>query len=101
MSERAKLFEEDLNLSGFAPKGAATAEPAPKLFKKADRRHRTGRSEQLNLKVRAEARDLFYRLSDAQGWVQGYAFERAVQALQKELNERLDSPVSKSSFQPG
>lgn len=39
----------------------------------------------MNLKVRAETRELFYRLNDSQGWVQGYTFERAVQALQKEL----------------
>jgi hypothetical protein len=84
MANRAELIE-DLDLSDLTPPRGAKVEPAP--FKKVDRRHRTGRSEQLNLKVRAEARELFYRLTDAQGWVQGYAFERAVQALQKELNE--------------
>jgi len=90
MAERAGIFEEDLDLSGFAPKKVArvepapeairevsekvnfqSREPAPKPAKRPDRRHRTGRSEQLNLKVRAEARELFYRLNDAQGWVQG------------------------------
>jgi len=104
MAERAGLFEEDLDLSGFAPRRVARAEPAPEAIrevservnfqsreptpkpaKRPDRRHRTGRSEQLNLKVRAETRELFYRLNDSQGWVQGYTFERAVQALQKEL----------------
>jgi hypothetical protein len=40
---------------------------------------------QLNLKVRQEAVDAFYRLADAQGWVLGEAFERAVAALEREL----------------
>jgi hypothetical protein len=104
MAERASIFEDDLDLSAFTPNKSTKAEPppeairevseranfqsrepAPKPAKKADRRHRTGRNEQLNLKIRGDAKDLFYRINDAQGWVQGYTFERAVQALQKEL----------------
>jgi hypothetical protein len=111
MAERAGLFEEDLDLSTFTPKTSTKAEPAAeairevsekvnfqsrepvaKSAKKADRRHRTGRNEQLNLKVKSEAKDLFYRINDAQGWVQGYTFERAVAALQRELDvATLDS----------
>ena len=106
MAERASIFEDDMDLSAFTPSKSTkvapppeairevseranfqSREPAPRLPKKADRRHRTGRNEQLNLKVRGDARDLFYRINDAQGWVQGYTFERAVQALQRELEK--------------
>ena len=51
------------------------------------RRYRTGRNVQLNLKVRQEAVDAFYRLADERGWVLGETFERAVSALEKELRE--------------
>lgn len=104
MAERAGIFEDDLDLSVFTPNKSTGAAPsreavrevseqasfqsreaAPVPPKKADRRHRTGRNEQLNLKVRGDVKDLFYRINDAQGWVQGYTFERAVQALQREL----------------
>lgn len=106
MAERASIFEDDMDLSAFTPNKSTKAapppeairevseranfqsrEPAPKPATKADRRHRTGRNEQLNLKVRANAKDLFYQINDAQGWVQGYTFERAVQALQRELDK--------------
>jgi hypothetical protein len=51
------------------------------------RRYRTGRNIQLNLKVRREAVDAFYRLADEQGWVLGEAFERAVAALERDLRK--------------
>jgi hypothetical protein len=107
MSGRASLFgpDTDLDLSDFKPKAAAKpeqvrgvaeqagfrsreatpppapAEPAPRE----PRRYRTGRNVQLNLKVRRETVDAFYRIADQQGWVLGEAFERAVAALQEEL----------------
>ncbi len=93
------VFEDDLDLSGFAPKpsgagGAdrqqvrAVAEPA--AFRSREpgapprreaRRHRTGRNVQLNLKVRQEDADAFYALADERGWVLGEAFQMAVEAL--------------------
>lgn len=45
------------------------------------RRHRTGRSAQLNLKLRPETIADFYAVADAQGWVLGEAFEKAVALL--------------------
>ena len=99
-------FEDDLDLSGFAPKpgGAGGAdrqqvravaepatfrsrEPAPPLppspppSRREARRHRTGRNVQLNLKVRQEDADAFYALADERGWVLGEAFQMAVEAL--------------------
>jgi hypothetical protein len=106
MAERAGLFEgDDFDLSAFTPKKPATSEPLaeavraisetadfrsrePLQRKKPDRRHRTGRNEQLNLKVTSKARDMFYAITEQQGWVQGFTFERAVAALERELLNR-------------
>lgn len=112
MGERAGVFDEgeDLDLSGFAPKQSLnkepqaeaeaikavsetanfkSREPAPNPPKKADRRHRTGRNAQLNVKVDDDTFKLFYEIYDThrekQGWVQGQVIERALQALQREL----------------
>ena len=113
MAERATVFDEgdDFDVSSFAPKkpakavqqpepppeavravsesvsfrsrepGGTAAKPAPRM----QRRRRTGRSEQLNLKVTAKARESFYQITDSQGWVLGETFEKAIEALQREL----------------
>jgi hypothetical protein len=113
MDERATVFDErdDFDVSSFAPKKPAKAiqqpEPSPeavravsesvsfrsrepagtaaKPAKKMSRRRRTGRNEQLNLKVTAKARESFYQITDNQGWVLGETFENAIEALQREL----------------
>ncbi|NKE48672.1 stability/partitioning determinant [Roseomonas frigidaquae] len=107
---RAPLFgqDADLDLSGFKPKAAAkpdqvrdvaeqagfrSREASPPLATTTDpaprepRRYRTGRNVQLNLKVRRETVDAFYKIADQQGWVLGEAFERAVAALQRDLGD--------------
>jgi hypothetical protein len=61
--------------------------PAPEPTRREPRRYRTGRNVQLNLKVRQEAMDAFYKLADAQGWVLGEAFEHAVAALERETQK--------------
>ena len=108
-SERAPLFGEDtdLDLSGFKPKALVRPEQVRDVAEQAGfrsreattksvegeaprrepRRYRTGRNIQLNLKVRREAVDAFYRLADEQGWVLGEAFERAIRALERELRK--------------
>ena len=47
------------------------------------RRRRTGRSAQLNLKLKPETIDAFTRVADANGWGLGEAFERAVELLKQ------------------
>jgi hypothetical protein len=106
---RAPLFgqDTDLDLSGFKPKTPARPEQVRDVAEQAGfrsreagsapvegeaprrepRRYRTGRNVQLNLKVRREAVDAFYKLADEQGWVLGEAFERAVGALEHQLRE--------------
>lgn len=107
--KRAGLFEDDLDIDGFAPRPPARPEqvkavaeeagfrsrgPVPPRSagteaspaeKREQRRYRTGRNQQLNLKVRAEDAAAFYAIADAQGWVLGDAFARAVAALEREL----------------
>lgn len=46
------------------------------------RRRRTGRSVQLNLKVRQETVDAFYAIADHHGWGLGETLEHAVTLLQ-------------------
>lgn len=63
-----------------APAPVSTAPPRREM-----RRYRTGRNVQLNLKVRQEAADAFYALADDAGLVLGEVFERAVEALRREI----------------
>jgi hypothetical protein len=62
----------------LAPATAPVPAAAPA---RTQRRHRTGRCAQLNLKLRPETIADFYAVADAQGWVLGEAFERAVVLL--------------------
>jgi hypothetical protein len=112
MAERAGIFDngDDLDVSGFTPKKPVkSAEPpseavravsesmnfksrepaassAPKApAKRLQRRRRTGRNLQLNLKVAAKTLESFYEVTDRQGWVLGETLEKALAALQREL----------------
>ena len=112
-SGRASIFDEgadhDLDLSGFEPKKVRPERPpelpekvralseannfpsrAPARSQPPDhppmrRGRRTGRNMQLNIKATQDTVDLFYRLTDNQGWVLGETLERALEALQREL----------------
>jgi hypothetical protein len=108
---RAGIFEtdQDLDLSGFEPKKPKKARPAEspdkvRALSEANnfpsraptkpqrlegqtvrRGRRTGRNTQLNIKATQDTVDLFYRLTDSQGWVLGETLERALEALEREL----------------
>ena len=112
-SGRASIFDEgadrDLDLTGFEPKKAraerpaespekvralseanhfpsrAPAGPQPPGNTPLRRGRRTGRNMQLNIKATQDTVDLFYRLTDSQGWVLGETLERALEALEREL----------------
>ena len=120
--KRAGLFEDELDISGFAPKPPARAEQVKVVAEEAgfrsrgpvlpqaragqpakdqsppaqavpeprreQRRYRTGRNQQLNLKVRAQDAEAFYAIADAEGWVLGDVFARAVAALAQELKRK-------------
>lgn len=121
MSKRASIFgDDDLDLSGFAPKPVpdATAPPAEKVRavsesanfrsreaktpkpqpakseqpKREPRRYRTGRNTQFNVKTTQATIDAFYSICDRAGWVLGEAFEYAVKAL--EVDEAFKKAVT-------
>jgi len=111
-AQRASPFDEegDLDISGFSPKATPqqsarpeqvravseaaqfqSREPRPvskpaAAVKREPRRYRTGRNMQLNIKARTEAISSFYEIADKQGWVLGETFERAIDALKRELS---------------
>ena len=106
--KRASIFgdEDDFDVSDLAAAPATKAAPRVRReevqrvaesqdFRSREagpaarqRRHRTGRNVQLNMKVRSETLERFNRLCDAQGWVQGEALEHALEALEREMAGR-------------
>ncbi|WP_222185059.1 hypothetical protein [Geminicoccus harenae] len=86
--EEVRAISERASFRSREPKPAAPAlaiPPAEAPVRRTQRRHRTGRNAQLNIKVRPETLAAFHALVDRQGWVQGEAFERAIAALEREL----------------
>ena len=90
--EEVKAVAEGANFpSRQAP--AATTKPSKK---RAPRVYRTGRNVQFNVKASQETVDAIYTITDAHdGWVLGYTLERAVAALQRELE--LEKPRKQAS----
>ncbi len=118
---RASIFEEpDIDVSGFAPRPApdTTAPRAEQVrevseaakfrsrepkaahpekqppAKREQRRYRTGRNVQFNVKASQNTVDAFYAISDRQGWVLGETLEHALAALERELSNRSRSGAS-------
>lgn len=108
---------DPLDLSGFAPKSrkdiqpppadairavseaarfpSREARPAPAAppppaapARREQRRHRTGRNVQFNIRARQETIDMFLAIADREGWVLGEVLEHAVAALERELAGR-------------
>jgi hypothetical protein len=80
--EQIRAVSEAAHFQSREPKSLPTsASPG----RREPRRYRTGRNTQLNIKARTEAIDAFYTIADKQGWVLGETFERAIEALRREL----------------
>jgi len=110
-TERASIFgaDDEFDISGFMPEKPKADTPADRVRRVSEasefrsrepdtraaaaepRRYRTGRNIHLNLKVRQEARERFYRVADAYEWVLGETFEKALDALERELGPREGS----------
>lgn len=87
------------DLSSFAPKpktapkvdtakaaeasGFQSREPKPAPAKKQQRRRRTGRNAQFNIKARPETIEAFCKVADENGWGLGETLEHAVALLEK------------------
>jgi hypothetical protein len=69
--------------TGFRSREPAKAEPAPPAPKE-QRRRRTGRNVQFNIKTRQDAIDAFLAIVDAKGWGIGETFEHATELLTRE-----------------
>lgn len=72
------------------PPAAPGPEPAPAAapvvaVRRPPRRHRTGRTMQLNARTTPQTVEAFYAIADAQGWLVGETIEHALAALQREL----------------
>lgn len=81
--EQVRAVAEGVSFRSREPKAAPVMSAAPQ--KREQRRYRTGRNAQLNIKIKPETLEDFYALVDRHGWVQGEAFERAIEALKREL----------------
>jgi hypothetical protein len=81
--EQVRVVSEAASFRSREPKTAHVVPVAPQ--KREQRRYRTGRNAQLNIKIKPETLEDFYALVDRTGWVQGEAFERAIEALKREL----------------
>ncbi len=70
--------------AGF--KSREQSSPAPK--ERPDRRRRTGRNAQFNLKAKPETIKAFCQIADRQGWGLGETLEQAVVMLQERFGGR-------------
>jgi hypothetical protein len=110
--ERASIFAGDdaLDVSGFAPKSGLEANAVPAELvrgiaeasrfpsreakppaadlapmRRLPRIHRTGRTMQFNARTTPETVEALYAIADQRGWLVGETLERALAALQREL----------------
>jgi hypothetical protein len=81
-AEAVRAVAETAN---FRSRESAPTHISATATKRQARRFRTGRNVQFNVKALQETVDAIYAVSEAQGWVLGYTLERAVAALQREL----------------
>lgn len=77
---RAPAAVKAAEVVGFQSREAS---PAPKPLKE-QRRRRTGRNAQFNLKVKPETIDAFCEIADRHGWGLGETLEHAVALLNRE-----------------
>lgn len=66
--------------AGFVSREPKAPEP-PKL----QRRRRTGRNAQFNIKAKPETIEAFYKVADANGWGLGETLEHAVELLEEHM----------------
>ena len=70
--------------AGFRSREPAKSEVAPQPAPRQQRRRRTGRNVQFNIKTKPETIEAFTRVADEMGWGFGEAFERATELLERE-----------------
>lgn len=78
---------ETANFKSREPKPAVAEQVTSPASVKVVRRRVTGRSMQLNLKARPDTIEAFYAVADANGWVLGETFEKAVDLLSEKYKK--------------
>ena len=87
VSPKPKLAADVVRQVSEASNFPSRAAPEPaSLVRAPQRRHRTGRNVQMNLKVTAATSERFTRVSNEQGWVFGQTLDHALDALEAALN---------------
>lgn len=81
--------------AGFRSREPAKADPpvmapvlTPPVAPQQQRRRRTGRNAQFNVKCKPETIEAFTRIADANGWGFGETLERAIELLEREQASR-------------
>jgi hypothetical protein len=107
MSGRASIFEKPkLDISGFTPRSDDEPRPRPEQLDELtrgskfrsreaaevqqinriqQRRRRTGRNVQFNIRATQQVVDEFKALSESQDWPDGLTLENALRALKREM----------------
>ncbi len=108
MSDRASIFDKPkLDIGGFAPRMDDAARPqpeqldqltrgskfrsregaesAPVVNRVQQRRRRTGRNVQFNIRATQDVIDEFKALSESMDWPDGLTLEKALKALKESL----------------
>jgi len=110
MSGRASIFEKPkLDISGFTPKSDDEPRPPPEqlveltrgskfrsreaaevqqINRIQQRRRRTGRNVQFNIRATRQVVEEFKALSESQDWPDGLTLENALRALKREMAEK-------------
>lgn len=88
--EEAAIAAEASGFKSREPKPAQVVEPKPAEQGRAgeapQRRRRTGRNAQFNLKAKPETIEAYCALADAKGWGLGETLEKAVELLEREYS---------------
>ena len=84
-AQEIRDVSERSNFRSREPTASVAIEPPLHQPKRSPRLHRTGRNVQFNVKLRADSIEAIYRIADQQTWTMGETVERALAALQKEL----------------
>lgn len=86
--EEAAIAAEASGFKSREPKPAQVVEPKPveqgRAGEAPQRRRRTGRNAQFNLKAKPETIEAYCALADAKGWGLGETLEKAVELLERE-----------------
>ncbi|GJE45698.1 stability/partitioning determinant [Methylobacterium soli] len=81
----AEETKQAAEAAGFRSREPGRGEAPPALVPAPlQRRRRTGRNAQFNIKARPETIEAFTRIADANGWGLGETFERATELLERE-----------------